>query len=86
MHTFVCPARNKNLGLNIEIPAKVRTKVLLEGLAEADTTLRVGVVVRSHRVERLSGGLLDPYRRGEVHVALSEIDAVRRKVRGAGAL
>lgn len=86
MHTFVCSARNKNLGLNIEIPAKVRTEVILEGLAKADTALRVGVMVRSHRVERLTGGLLDPHGRGEVHVALSEIDAVRREVRGAAAL
>ena len=80
-HTFIRSAGNKNLGLDIKTPAKLRAIVFLEGLTKTDTALRVGVVVCSYGVERFSCCVLDPLRRGKVHVALTEIDAVRGEIR-----
>lgn len=54
--------------------------VVLDGLAETKSALRMGIMVGSHRSQSLLAHFTDPGGWGKVHVPLAKIDAVRGKI------
>ena len=81
--TFVSTTGDYNLGLDIKRPFEGRFVKVFDGIAQAYAPLWVGVVVGQSLLERLICSINDPRGRGEVHVPLTEIDAVGREICGA---
>lgn len=80
--TFIGAAGDEDLSLGVEAPAEICLVMILDSLAEAKSTLRVGIVIRGHGLQSFFGRFSDPGRRGKVHIPLTEIDAIRWKIRG----
>lgn len=78
--TFVRAAGNQNFGLDIEVPVELRTIELLDGVAQPDATLWVGIVVGGNRTQGFCCSLLDPVWWCEVHVTLTKVDACWWKI------
>ena len=80
--TFIRPARDNNLRLRVKLLPKLHPVKVPDRLPQPRPTLGGGVVVAVGRAESLLGTRSRPLGRGKVHVALPEVDAVWREVRG----
>jgi hypothetical protein len=82
--TFVSTTGDYNLGLDVKRPVEGRFVEVFDGITQTYASFWVGVVVGQSLLERLICSLNDPRGRGEVHVPLTEIDAVGREICGTG--
>lgn len=80
--TLVGTAGDQDLILDIQLPSEDGAVVVPNGLTKAHATLGVRVVVGGDGGQGFASRVLDPLWRREVHVSLSEVNAISRQIGG----